>query len=384
MSETLSITSAVLAAADDQRPAIADAYHQAFGFTVDRSEAYIDQVGIENFRVLTVEGQLAAVMAVIDTAHWLGGRPVSAVNIAHVAVNPAWRGSGVAGRFLEQVCAEAAAKGTGLATLFASTRPVYRRAGFALAGLEMVYEADTSALPRARDTGFVRMKGDEAMASISALYKQHCEEDAGPLRRNPAHWANLLAGGPSIYVSTAADAAGYLVLDTSNSECLVVRDWVALNGKAATHLLSLIGTFSSVYPRVTWHGAPQDALVFAMPDKGWRLLHQEEWLARVLDPVRAMQERGYSADGTIGIDLMSPAGDTRLAIDVRGGHGTCNQRDTDLPTVRMALSDFGTLLTGHRSARFLQRAGILAGDATAIRLCETLFAGPAPWVGEHF
>jgi predicted acetyltransferase len=374
----------ISAAEDAQRSAIADAYQQAFGFGVDRSEAYMNQVGIENFRVLTVEGQLAAVMAVIDTAHWLGGRPVRAVNVAHVAINPAWRGSGLAGRFLEQVCAEAMAKGVGLATLFASTRPVYRRAGFALAGLEMVYEAETLALPRARDTGFVRMQGEEAMASVAALYQQRCEEDTGLLQRSPARWANLLTGGPSIYISTVTDAPGYLVLDTSDADCLVVRDWVARNGKAATHLLSLLGTFSSVYPRVRWHGSPHDVLVYAMPDKGWRLLHQEEWLARVLDPVRVLAERGYAADGALAIKLASPEGDVRLALDIRGGEGTCVRGDSDLPAIRIALSQFGTLLTGHRSARFLERAGVLTGDAAAIRLCETLFAGPAPWVGEHF
>jgi len=366
------------------RPAIRDAYLQAFGFPEDRSEAYLDQVGIENFRILTVGGQFAAVMAVIEAGHFLGGNPVTGVNIAHVAINPAWRGGGLAGRFLETVCAEAADSGIGLATLFASTRPVYRRAGFALAGLEMIYEADTSALPRARDTGFVRKQGEAAMTAIAALYQQSCLGDAGLLQRSPAHWASLLAGNPSIYVSTADDAPGYLVIDTSDADCLVIRDWAALNGKAATHLLSLLGTFSSVYPLVRWHGAPHDALVFALPDKGWRLVHQEEWLARVLDPVVALQQRGYGADGTLGIDLFSGDSEHRLVLDVHAGQGTCTPRAASAPTIRIALGDFGTLLTGHRSARFLARAGILRGDDAAIKLCDTLFAGPAPWVAEHF
>lgn len=384
MSETPRTALAISPAGNADRPAIADAYLQAFGFPRDRSEAYLDQVGIENFRVLVVEGQLAAVMAVIETAHFLGGKPVGAVNIAHVAINPAWRGAGVAGRFLDRVCAEAADKGVGLATLFASTRPVYRRAGFALAGLEMIYEADTSALPRARDTSFVRQQGGEAGAAIAALYQQQSVRDAGLLQRAPAHWASLLAGDPSIYVSTVGDAPGYLVIDTSDPQCLVVRDWVALNGKAATHLLSLLGTFSSVYPTVRWHGSPHDVLVFAMPDKGWQLVHQEEWLARVLDPVAALQQRGYAADGALGIALVSADSTIRLALEVRGGAAICTQQSSSSPTIQMALADFGTLLTGHRSARFLARAGVLTGDDAAIALCDTLFAGPAPWVGEHF
>lgn len=271
-----------------------------------------------------------------------------------------------------------------MATLFASTRPVYRRAGFALAGLEMIYEADTSALPRTKNSGFVRKLGSDATAAIADLYQQRCFYEAGLLRRGPAHWSSLLAGNPSIYVSVVDDAPGYLVIDTSDADCLVVRDWVAVNGRAATHLLSLLGTFSSVYPRVRWHGSPHDALVFAMPDKGWRLIHQEEWLARVLDPVSALQQRGYAEEGRLGINLIAGDHDLELSLESRGGEATCTGREKGMPTIRIALKDFGTLLTGHRSAQFLARAGLLTGDARAVRLCDTLFAGPAPWVGEHF
>lgn len=367
------------------RGAIVDAYRQAFGFHTERSENYIEQVGIENFRVMNVDADFAAVMAVIETAHWLGGRPVRAVNIAHVAINPVWRGAGLAGKFLEQVLAEARSKGIGLATLFASTRPVYRRAGFALAGLEMIYEAETDALPRVRGTVFTRLGPEEARSAIAPIYEQQCRQQAGLLDRHPAHWANLLAGTPEVFVSTLEEAPGYVIVDTSDTDCLMVRDWAALNGLAASHLLTLLGTFASVYPRLRWHGAPHDPLVFAMPDKGWQLVHQEEWLAKILDPVAVLGQRGYDcADADIGLDLTN--GDTvlELALSVRDGQGHCATRTTSLPTVRLALADLGTLITGHRSARFLARAGVLSGDADAVRLCETIFAGPAPWVGEHF
>ncbi len=384
MSEKATAHFSVARADVSDSEAIADAYLQAFGFPADRSAAYLDQIGIENFRLLRVDNRLAAAMAVIETGHWLGGKAVRAINIAHVAINPEWRGGGLAGRFLESICADAAARGAGMATLFASTRPVYRRAGFSLAGLETIYEAETSALPRARDTGFVRLQGDAILAAIEPLYSQHCAGDSGGLQRAPAHWRVLLAGNPTVYLSATRDAPGYLVIDTSDQHCLVVRDWVAFNGRAASHLLTLLGTFSSVYPRVQWHGSPQDALVFALPDKGWRLVHQEEWLARVLDPVAALEQRGYASDGVLGIDLVSPEAETRLMLNVRDGVASCAPREAELPTIRMALADLGTLLTGHRSARFLARAGILTGDAAAVRLCDTLFAGPAPWVGEHF
>lgn len=384
MSSNSSGAAWVVRAEEGDRSSIADAYRQAFGFADERSESYIQQVGLENFRVLRVGQEFAAVMAVVETAHWLGARPVRAVNIAHVAVNPAWRGAGVAGRFLDMVCSEAAGSGSALATLFASTRPVYRRSGFSLAGVEMIYEAETTAMPRMRGAGFCRLPEAEALEAMTILHREQGADEAGALLRSQAHWANLLTGQPSVYSSTDPDAPGYVVIDTSDPDCLVLRDWVARNGKAAAHILSLLGTFSSVYPRVRWHGSPHDALVFAMPDKGWRLVHQEEWLARVLDPAQALQQRGYRADGTLGLELSSGEEITALLLTIRDGQGCCGPLVADAPKIRISLADFGTLLTGHRSAGFLARAGILTGVPAAIRMCDTLFAGPPPWVGEHF
>jgi predicted acetyltransferase len=371
-------------AVGDDALTIADAYRQAFGFTADRTGAYIQQVGLENFRVARVNDEFAAVMAVLETAHWLGGKPVRAVNVAHVAIDPAWRGVGLAGRFLDAVCKEASSGGSALATLFASTRPVYRRAGFALAGVEMVYEAQTSAMPRVRDAAFRRLPEPDVLSAVKALYLEHSAEESGVLLRSEAHWANLLAGNVSVYWSMAVNAAGYVVIDTSDTDCLVLRDWVARNGNAAAGILSLLGTFSSVYPRVRWHGSPHDSLVFAMPDKGWQLVHQEEWLACVLDPVRALEQRGYRSDGALALELSSGAGTTQLLVTVRDGQASCAAPTGDQPIIRMALGDLGTLLTGHRSAGFLSRAGVLVGDVAAIEMADSLFAGPLPWVGEHF
>lgn len=369
-----------VAAASD-RDEIADAYRQAFGFDATRSHIYIEQVGEANFRTLRVGSELAATMAVIKTGHWLGGRPISAINIAHVAINPAWRGAGVAGRFLELVCAETDAA---VATLFASTRPVYRKAGFALAGLEMVYEAETSELPRVKETSFSRVSSDDVRHTILPLYRKFCETDAGLLDRSAAHWASLLAGDVSIYASRSPDAPGYIILDTANPECLVIRDWAAVNGLAARHILSFLGTFASVYPLIRWHGSPQDSLIFALPDKGWRMVHQEEWLARVLDPAKALAQRGYASDIELVFELRSFDATERLGLRVRDGRGEVIEPHDGVPTIKLAKSDFGTLLSGHRSASFLARAGVLSADATAIRSCEAAFAGPAPWVGEHF
>ncbi|MGO7216283.1 GNAT family N-acetyltransferase, partial [Rhizobium ruizarguesonis] len=82
---------------------------------------------------------------------WFGGRAVPACNIAHVAILPEYRGLGLADAILEDAGAIAASRGALVTTLFASTRPVYRRGGYELAGSEIVYEAETSELYKIKE-----------------------------------------------------------------------------------------------------------------------------------------------------------------------------------------------------------------------------------------
>lgn len=364
---------------------ITSAYRLAFGFSDEWVDGYISHVGLEKFRIFSVDDRRAAVMALLPAGHWLGGRVVGAVNICHVAVAPEFRGLGLASSFLERACYEAKQRGFPLATLFASTRPVYRRAGFALAGVEMIYEAETRELGRTRGAQFIRLDLANAIEHLTPLRRESDRRDAGPLNRHTAHWSAILQGASGIYVNADGDAPGYVVLDTSDASCLQVRDWVALNGLAARHILSLLGTFASVFSTVRWHGSPHDPLVYALPDKGWRLLHQEDWLARVLDPVLAFEQRGYPPINVdLTFNLATPDGDRKLRLEVRGSSARCQERQGSAPELSLSLNELGTLLTGHRSASFLRRAGALSGDDDTVAIAERLFSGPLPWVAEHF
>ncbi|WP_258589362.1 sterol carrier protein domain-containing protein [Mesorhizobium sp. AR02] len=173
----------------------------------------------------------------------------------------------------------------------------------------------------------------------------------------------------------------HLILDMGDEARLDVRDWYAASPDAAQGLLSFLARFRSVYPAVRWHGGPQDDLVAAMPDKGWRLAHQEEWLLRVLDPAAALRQRGYHADD-IRLALRIGPAETALEIEIRGG--AVEVREATGPTVAVQAPAFVQIFTGFRSASKLAQYGQVIGDAAAMRLCDQLFAGPPPWVAEHF
>ncbi|GGA93947.1 hypothetical protein GCM10011491_22680 [Brucella endophytica] len=368
-------------------PFVIDAYRLAFAFSEERTRHYAENTGIGCFRLLEKNGQPAAVWAVIGCGHWFGGRAVPAANIAHVAIQPEFRGSGLAADILDLSCEDARKDGACVASLFASTRPVYRRAGFNLAGHEMVYEAETSELYKVQqEVRCRRIHIDEARAVLEPIYRRACLGEAGLLDRQDAHWnlhLDVTANTPSVFVF--GDKEGYAVLDTSRAGIVEIRDWAALTGAAARQILKFIGTFSTVYGKTRWHGAPHDALVFALPDKGWTLIHQEEFLMRVLNPVSALNARGYvcrDAELTLVIE-----DDERLVLQlsIRGGRATCARGGDDGPGVlSIQKAYFPSLFSGFRSATFLQRAGYADGIATTVALADSVFAGSPPWVAEHF
>lgn len=364
---------------------IVDAYRLAFAFDEARTTNYIAMVGLEHFRVLDVDGLQAAVWALLPAGHWLGGKVVPAANIAHVAVNPEHRGTGLAGILLETACEDARARGALIASLFASSRPVYRKAGFNLSGSEIVYEAETAEFYRIREEAVSTRLDLEDATVLHDIYRQSCQNDAGRLDRSRAHWNCLLdrsVSTPSAFVFGQNE--GYVLLDTYDPDCLVIRDYVALNGRVSRQILKLIGSFSTVYPRVRWHGAPHDPLIFAMPDKGWHLAHQEEFLLKLLEPAKALSCRGYTcADIRFSLEIHGRDVE-RLSISIINGNASVDDKIDGSLTVSLDAGLLPSLYTGFRSASFLRRAGGVDGTDEAIAALDRAFAGPAPWVGEHF
>ena len=214
--------------------------------------------------------------------------------------------------------------------------------------------------------------------------------EAGLLRRFDAHWSELLKAptdGLAAFAFGGDHLHAYIILDAADTDVLQIRDWHAENGAMATALLAFVGRFRSVYPKVRWHGGPHDDLVAAMPDKGWRLAHQEEWMARILEPECALERRGFGiGSAALGIRITDPStGPRDLRLDIAFGkarvtHGITNE----LPIVSVDGPSFATLFTGFRSASKLARQGTLFGEADAVQLCNLVFAGPLPWVAEHF
>ena len=360
-----------------------------FGFSAERAVEYVAHVGLDAFLVVRRGSELAACAALLETRHRFGGKWVSAANIAHIAIAPEARGGGLAIPLVDALSCAAASRGAAMVTLFASTRPVYRKCGFEFAGSEIVYEADTFAMPAKTKLAFSRIAfGD---ARLLDAYEAKTLVEAGLLDRTEKHWREILRAPTHALLAYAAGEgvgalSAYAIVDASDTNCLTIRDWYAATNTAAAGLLAFFSRFRSVYPRVRWHGGPHDDLVSAMPDKGWRLAHQEEWLARILDPKAALETRGYLVrEGSLRFSI-SEADGRRLDLFLEVVDGVAHVRESSggaAPSLALSAATFATLFTGYRSASRLWRQGLIETSAEGGRLADLVFSGPAPWLAEH-
>ena len=366
--------------------AIARELSLAFSFSTERAAEYVGNIGLTSFRVLIGSDGVAASAALVPTGHFFGGRSVPAANICHVAIAPQWRGQGLARFLLAEMEGEALSNGAVMATLFASARPVYRKIGYELAGSEIIYEAETSGLPARATASFQVITGDIA-ERLSAATASRTAIHNGLLDRAPQHWRELFKAPRHALAAYAIDGdvrKGHVLIDTADEACLTLRDWHASGGRAAEAILAFVSGFRSVYPRMRWHGAPQDDLVFAMPDKGWKLIHQEEWMAKLLAPEKALAARGYTCqDESMDFTLTGAEGERTFGLTVSGGKAGIS-KPLGKDSVALPESHLAPLFSGFRSARFLARAQRLSGSAAAIAACDRIFAGPSPWTAEHF
>ena len=106
-------------------------------------------------------------------------------------------------------------------------------------------------------------------------------------------------------------------------------------------------------------------------------------MLRVLDPTAALRQRGYHVDAArlaLRIGEAPP-----LEIDIRAGVAEVREAaGASGAALSVQPTAFAQLFTGFRSAAKLAQYGLVSGDSDDIRRCDQLFAGPPPWVAEHF
>ncbi|MEQ8966136.1 MAG: GNAT family N-acetyltransferase [Azospirillaceae bacterium] len=355
-------------------------------------------LGLDAIRVMRRGGDLAACLSMVPMGQYFGGRALSCLGIATLTVAPPYKGGGVSTALLGAALEEAVADGHAIATLYATTLPVYRKVGFEAAGQSITYGAETRDLASGRGAPRLRAMTPEDRPVLERLKTAEAKTSAGLLDRHELLWHRRLtrAGRPldGHIVEGRDGPEAYAVVDFADRDSLVVADWAAKTAAGARGVLAYLAGYRSSFRSVTWTGAPigADPLVFHMPDKGWRIERAKTWLTRIVDVERALAGRGYppGLEGGLRLkvsDSLLAANEGEFLLEVGDGAGRVTRIEPGPSAdgqIALDVAALAPLFTGHACASFLARAERLTGTPAAIAAADLIFAGPKPWMADGF
>jgi predicted acetyltransferase len=338
---------------------------------------------------------------------WYGGRLVPVGGIASVGVAPEVRRGGVGTALVEHLHAISLARGDALAMLYPFRQAFYGRLGYAATSTYRRLRLCPASVPWTPELAARPATGADRDA-MKACWQEAAVRHSGMLDRSERFWESLWADETRTWlvVESAARVEGYLAWTVHQREphaatTLLVRELVAATDAAMRSLWGLIGAQRGQIAEAQVDVATDHPIEQALvdPDRGrFGDVHVEHALGevvagpmvRILDPVRALEARGYEAEGCLALSI----GAEHLELSVRDGKGevasTAARREADgQPHIRIARGAalaalaFGAL--GARPATHAARLGWLeAKGERSLALADTLFALPAYFSPDTF
>jgi predicted acetyltransferase len=384
-------------------PSILRLVHHAFATPPDAEEKWIRPAGLQHFRAVREREGASPTSCLlrIPMGQHFGGKPVSMVGVAAVAVAPEDRGRGTARWMMCEAMREAHRDGFALSTLYASTQGLYRQAGYEQAGHRCV----TKLLPhridvRAREP-LVRpltAQDDHAMAEC---YARHAAGFSGTLARGPYVWRRVREFRDKKYHGFGIDAPaergggleGYVFLNQSrvgDGIELDVSDMAFLTPRAGQRLLGFLADFSTTTREITLAGPPLHPAVSLMTSHHHTIAKSEVWMMRITDAARALTDRGYprGVSATIQLNIHDPIvreNDGSWTLHVEHGRAEVRREAAMRPAISCGIGALAAIYSGLYTASQGVQLGWIEGDPGALEAIDAVFGGfGTPWMTDFF
>lgn len=339
------------------------------------------------------------------------GRELPTHLVTAVTVRPTHRRRGLLRKMITADLAQARSEGLAMAALTASEATIYGRFGFGAATFTTSIEIDTRERfgIAAPSGGMVEVADPEVLLDVGPqVFERFHRSTTGSMGRQDAY-RHRIAGQWSeekpepdksvraaLHYDDDGRVDGYVSYKfagwDTNPFTMKVRDLVAATDEAYLALWKYLGAIDLV-ERIKFPMASlQDPLPWAMSDRrGYTVTGDEDvlWL-RILDPVKALEARSYSADGALILDITDPMGWTggRYRLQASGGQALVEalESQTEDADVALSINALGSLYLGGVSARTLAAAGeVQARTGESLQLLEALFnRQEQPYCITHF
>jgi len=365
----------------------------AFISPLETAQDWIREAGAAEARVLRHGDEVVAGLLRIPMGQWFGGRSVPMVGIADVGTTPEVRGRGAATQLMGAAVREMHAGGTSLSVLYAASFPLYRRAGYEIAGSVHETTVPLDSLSHERGASLRRMTDDD-LPAMRALRTELTRARNGTLDRNAMMNARLFEHGGSVYegfvVESGGEIDGYLIfVQRRKGDHLdaLMNDMVARTQGTARRLLGFLADHKAQVKNARWFGAAVDPFVMLLEQGTYRQHLREHWMLRIVDVPAALQARGYDLALTETLHLevtddVVEANAGRWKVQVDGGRATVSEGGDG--TLRLGVRGLAPLYSGFLAPHELRLAGQLEADDEACATAGRVFAGAAPFMAQMF
>ena len=344
---------------------------------------------------------------------WFGRRATKIGAIASLAIAAEARGQGIGTALLHHLHVASDVRGDALTMLYAFRQRFYARQGYGSSSSRRRLMIDPASIPtswRALARGRVRRARGEDKDAIRAAYERAAIKTSGWLTRSETFWERHLArerrhflvadrparegGGMSGYV------AFELTQDEPHAATTLTVDEIAADDD--TTRLALLGALAAMRDQVVELELEVDAndpIEHALVDSDGRRFGNGAVehdlglvvggpMVRVEDVTRAIEARGYAADGTL--DVVVHAGGERsergvaegdgaadeIAVSVRVGDGRAEVSAARgaAGALRTTKAGLASLLYGALRPSDAVRMGLADADARTLARADGIFA----------
>ena len=331
---------------------------------------------------------------------WFGGAEVSVGGVASVGVAPDARRSRVGRALLEGMLARMRSRGMVVSMLYPFKHDFYRKLGWGLVGEMRRYRFRPDALPLFDERERVLEGRPDRLDVVRECYEGFARMRNGLIHRSEAVWGSLVRS-ETVRLARVPDAGGELegyclyrfVTDPllSNQE-IEVLELVATTASARFALWGFLSGQRDQVRRIQMSVPPDEPLHVLLkeprspveePIRGLTFASADlavGLMLRVVDPVRALEGRGWSSDGEVVIDcpdrIVGDAG--RLCAVVRGGKAQVSAEGSG-PVLSTDPSTFAQIWSGYLAPSRAVYYGIARVDPESATVgLDRLFSLPPP------
>lgn len=378
-----------------QRSQLAEILALSFGIAPAQSHAWVDKAGASNVRVLCEGAAVVAGLYTLPMGQYFGGRRVEMHGIAGVGVPPSRRGRGLASELMRKTVRELHRREVALSALYPASVPLYRRAGYEIAGGSWRVSLPGGAFSAFERELDVRPFQPADERAVRRVYAEAARSRPGWLDRGDYVWERTRReeGGADVrghVLASGKRIEGYVFYRQRSTPLgfdLAICDMAAATPAAMRGLWTFLADHRSLAREVRWFSGADDPLLQLAHAHAYQIALHHHWMLRICHIESALQQRGYprhvQAELHLDVDddvVRTAGGKFRMTV----AEGRAQVRRGGRGTLRLEARSLAALYSGHMGARALAALGRLQGSPRTIAAAASVFGSAAPSMPDMF